>query len=373
MLPKPPQDARPSSEREQTNATLELERSKTDLELTQRRSSLDAREIAFMRRSRSRLEAALRAARASGRHPDDRGDLLDALDLAWLRQESEAQAGGPHLERLRAEQRQALAELLEAERQATNEQLLFERLYADDQLRTRDALLALVAHDLRTSLQGISLTAELLARHAASPIPAEELRRSTERIVRATARMDRMIGDMVDVASIEADKLKVSPSTQDARAVVLEARDAFGPPAHQAALELRVELPPEPLYAYLDVGRSLQVLGNFLANAIKFTPAGGTVRLGVGPVSDEVRFFVADSGIGIQPEHLEVIFERRWQAEPQHRRGMGLGLFIARALAEAQGGRTWATSKPGVGSTFWFTVPARPPTVAEAGSSVGVE
>ncbi|MBS2028567.1 MAG: HAMP domain-containing histidine kinase [Deltaproteobacteria bacterium] len=326
-----------------------------------------------MRRSRSRLDAALRAAQASGRHPDARRDLVDALDLAWLRQESEAPAGEPHLERLRAEQRQAVAQFLDAERQATDQQLLFERIYADDQLRTRDQFLALVAHDLRTSLQGISLTAELLSRHAVSPLPPEELRRSTERIVRATARMDRLIGDMVDVASIEAGKLKVSPSTQDARAVVSEARDAFGPSAQQAAVELRVELPPAPLYAYLDIDRSLQVLGNILANAIKFTPSGGKVRLGVEVAGEEVRFFVADSGGGIEPEHLEQIFERHWQSDPERRRGMGLGLFIARALVEAQGGRIWATSAPGTGTTFYFSVPAPPRKVVEADSSLGAQ
>ena len=240
-------------------------------------------------------------------------------------------------------------------------------------LRTRDQLLAHVAHDLRTSLQGISLTSELLSRHAASPIPAEELRRSTERIVRATARMDRLIGDLVDVASIEAGKVKVTPLVQDSRGVVLEAREAFALAMHEAGLELRLELASEPLLGFLDAGRSLQVLGNLLSNAIKFTPSGGTVRLGVEAAGEDVRFFVADSGSGIEPEHLEEIFERTWQAEPRRHGGMGLGLFVARALVEAQGGRIWARNEPGAGSTFFFTVPARQPQREEAGSSVGAE
>ena len=121
----PPKSFLPSSERGRTNSTLEVERARTDDELAQRQSSLDARETAFMRRSRARLEAALRAARASGGRPNERRELVDALDLAWLRHGSEVQAGEPRLEQLEAGQREATAELLDTERRATDQQLLF--------------------------------------------------------------------------------------------------------------------------------------------------------------------------------------------------------------------------------------------------------
>jgi signal transduction histidine kinase len=99
------------------------------------------------------------------------------------------------------------------------------------------------------------------------------------------------------------------------------------------------------------------VLANLLANAIKFTPAGGTVLLRVEPVGQDVRFSVVDTGSGIPGHQLEAVFERFWQARSEDRRGLGLGLYISRGIVEAHGGRIWAESQPGEGSTFSFTLP----------------
>jgi signal transduction histidine kinase len=102
------------------------------------------------------------------------------------------------------------------------------------------------------------------------------------------------------------------------------------------------------------------VLSNLIENAVKFTPAGGWIRIGVARSAQQVCFSIADNGPGIRPEHLPHLFDRFWQARPADRRGTGQGLPIARGIVEAHGGRIWAESTPGQGSTFRFTVPVAP-------------
>jgi signal transduction histidine kinase len=111
------------------------------------------------------------------------------------------------------------------------------------------------------------------------------------------------------------------------------------------------------LLAKYDQDRILQVLANLLSNAIKFTGDRGSIAVHVESIGTEVRFSVADTGAGVEPDHLESIFERFWQVTRGDRRGLGLGLFISRCIVEAHGGRIWAESALGRGSTFYFTLP----------------
>jgi signal transduction histidine kinase len=109
-----------------------------------------------------------------------------------------------------------------------------------------------------------------------------------------------------------------------------------------------------------DRGRLLQVFSNLVGNAIKFTPSGGTVTLRAAPADGAVHFSISDDGPGMPPEHLAHVFDRFWRARKGERGGLGLGLAIARGIVEAHGGRIWAESREGEGSTFHFTVPALP-------------
>jgi signal transduction histidine kinase len=114
-----------------------------------------------------------------------------------------------------------------------------------------------------------------------------------------------------------------------------------------------------------DAGRVLQVLSNLVGNAIKFTPEGGRIVIGAKPVAAGVEFSVSDTGPGIAPDQLERIFGRFWQADAADRRGIGLGLTIAKGIMDAHGGRLWVESTLGQGTTFRFILGTVLPATSE--------
>jgi signal transduction histidine kinase len=126
-----------------------------------------------------------------------------------------------------------------------------------------------------------------------------------------------------------------------------------------ASKELSFDLPfcDEPIPSIFDSDRVLQVLSNLIANAIKFTPTGGRIRIECVHHNNMAKISVTDTGPGIAPDLLEAIFERFRQGENPQRRGLGLGLYISRTLIEAQHGKIWAESTPGNGTTVSFTLP----------------
>jgi PAS domain S-box-containing protein len=236
------------------------------------------------------------------------------------------------------------------------------RLYrvAHDAILARDQVLGIVAHDLRNPLNNVTLAAGALLRRD----PRDDRRRSTrkaaEAILRSVQRADRLIQDILDVGRVEGGRLSVDRARVPSRDLLIETLDAFSPLALDASLELQAEAPATLPMVLGDRGRLLQVLSNLVGNAIKFTPAGGRIRIGAEHRGDEVGFWVSDTGPGIVAEVMSHIFDRFWQARRTDRRGTGLGLFIAKALVEAHGGRIWVESAPGQGSTFYFTVSVAP-------------
>jgi signal transduction histidine kinase len=203
---------------------------------------------------------------------------------------------------------------------------------------------------LRDLLSGIVLSAALLPDSAAEPNGTKQ------RIERYAARMNRLIGDLVDVASIDAGQLKVVPVLADWSALIEEVAALFQPSASAQGVTLETALAERPLSLRFDHDRMLQVLANIIANSLKFTPRGGRVRVEAERGTDELRCAVHDTGSGIPAHMLEAIFQRFWQRS-NDRRGVGLGLYITQCIVEAHGGRIWAESTEGVGSTLRFTVP----------------
>jgi len=237
---------------------------------------------------------------------------------------------------------------LHASVQEQRERARTEKDLADKERRAREDLMAIVAHDLRTPLQTIRLAAHLLRRADAGLWPAK-----LGIIERAVNRMDHLIRDLLSADKLDAGELRMTPSSESAAQLVSDAIDSVAPIAQERGIELSQDI--RTPHVRCDRERVLEVLGNLLTNAVKFTPEGGTIAVRVLPAEGGfARFEVADTGHGVSPEHLPHIFERRYTSE---RAGTGLGLFIASGIVRGHGGSIWATSEPGVGTTIFFTLP----------------
>ncbi len=219
----------------------------------------------------------------------------------------------------------------------------------------RDEIMGIVAHDLRNPLSSISLHAEVL-REDAGDRDATKLH--AEKIGTVALRMDSLISSMLDVATIESGHFTVSPSPSAVDELVEAVIEMFGDAADKKQLQLERRPVPGSLVVRADRDRVLQVFQNLVGNAIKFTPPGGRVSIAAEPERDVVRFQVSDTGPGIPREDLPSVFDRFWKHETRGKKGTGLGLFIAKGIVEAHGGRIWVESAAGEGATFSFTLPA---------------
>ncbi len=356
------------SARAQTDARLRTERAKTDDELARRARAAEHEADEVLQRARSRATEVLQLARERADQrmlkrrlsPTERGAARSerAREDAVVRKDY-ARADEV-LAYERAERARLVSELLSHERHATDRSLLLERIDADDILGRRDDFLAMVSHDLRNDLIGIALSVGELLGNARDDDSGQKIFRWATNIQRINVRMSRLIGDLLDVVSIEAGKFKVVPENQDVDTAVDEVIESFAAIASAKGVELKVTRIERSFSARFDRHRIQQVLGNLLTNALKYTGQGGTVAVRTERDGDRVCFSVADEGPGIAAYHLDTIFDRYAQGTRQHRAGLGLGLYIARRIVEAHHGKIWAESQRGRGSTFYFSLPLRP-------------
>ncbi|MEW5929270.1 MAG: PAS domain S-box protein [Gemmatimonadota bacterium] len=238
------------------------------------------------------------------------------------------------------------ARLYERERRA--------RAEAEAASRARDEILGVVAHDLRNPLTAISMYASLLLE---MPRDADTQRAQLRTVLELTEQMNRLIQDLLDASRIEAGQLRVHPAAVPVPPLLADAAELVRMAALERGVSLEVQAAPGLPPVLADRDRVLQVLSNLLGNAVKFTPRGGWIVVRAAHVEGAVEVSVADTGVGIPPEHLTHVFDRFWQGDAR-RKGAGLGLAIARGIVEAHGGRIRAESAPGQGSTFTFTLPA---------------
>jgi signal transduction histidine kinase len=152
-------------------------------------------------------------------------------------------------------------------------------------------------------------------------------------------------------------KLALTPEKVDLHALIQESLDLFAPIIASKAFSIANHIPSEQIFAQVDHDRILQVLSNLIGNSLKFTPDGGTIELSVRTQGTEVEISVTDNGPGIPQQAMAQLFEKFSQLQMNDRRGLGLGLFIAKWIVEAHQGRIWVTSNVGKGSTFSFTLP----------------
>ena len=226
--------------------------------------------------------------------------------------------------------------------------------------RVRDDALGMVSHDLRGPLNAIELNAQLLERVSAAP--------ELTRIRHAVRRADALIQDLLTVAALEEGAMPLHRSRVAIGALVDEALDLQRAQAAARSIELGARVAPALPEVHADTHRILQVLGNLLDNALKFTPEGGRIQVEAHEGEGAVVLSVSDTGCGISAAALPRVFDRFWQVAKSRRGGAGLGLAIVKGVVEAHGGTIAVESEPGRGTTFRFTLPLRVEPRGRAGS-----
>jgi two-component system sensor histidine kinase ResE len=220
-----------------------------------------------------------------------------------------------------------------------------------------------VSHELKTPLTSVQGFAQALLDGTAAT--AEARQQAAGVIYDEAGRMHRMVLDLLDLARLDAGTADLKRSPVDLAALLNNVGQKFTPQARAARVFITVETPTLPLVTG-DADRLAQVFTNLVDNALKYTPAGGQIRLRATPAGPEVWVEVRDTGTGIAPEALPHIFDRFYQADTARaggkKHGAGLGLTIAKEIIQAHGGTISVRSAPGYGSEFTVRLPVVLPT-----------
>ena len=270
-----------------------------------------------------------------------------------------------------------LRDLLEGAQRAAEERsrLLQEaqqaRAQAEAANRMKDEFLAVLSHELRSPLNAISGWATLLKRHALTEAQVE---RAVESIERNSRLQSQLIDDLLDMSRVISGTLRLSRQPVELTGIVDEAIATVTPVSVEAGVRLESSKPAGPLLVRGDPARLQQIVWNLLTNAIKFTPAAGTVRIELGAAGANAELRVIDTGEGIAADFLPQIFERFRQADSsttRQRGGLGLGLAIVKQLVELHQGSIEAASPgPGQGATFTLRLPLMPERQREGTAAV---
>jgi two-component system phosphate regulon sensor histidine kinase PhoR len=235
--------------------------------------------------------------------------------------------------------------------------LLFQDMTRQYQIETlRRDFISNVSHELRTPLAAIKALTETLQDGALEDPPAA--RRFLEQMETEVDSLNLMVTELLELSRIESGRVPLELKPTRPVDILIPACERLRLQAERSELTLGIECPEDLPAVQADASRVQQVVVNLLHNAIKFTAAGGKVLLRASRQDDTVIFSVQDTGIGISPDDLPRIFERFYKADrARATSGTGLGLAIARHLVEAHGGKIWAESELGKGSTFFFSIP----------------
>ncbi|HUF65846.1 MAG TPA: PAS domain-containing sensor histidine kinase [Gemmatimonadaceae bacterium] len=226
--------------------------------------------------------------------------------------------------------------------------------------RMRDEVLGVVSHDLRNPLSVVRMCVSSLLDDP--PPPMETARALVREMSHSVDWMERLIQDLLDVASIEAGRLRLARQVVNATALFDEAVALARSLANHSGSVIKATSSGSLPGVLADHDRVLQVFANLIGNAVKFTPRDGRITLTAASENHYVLFSVSDTGPGIDESEREHLFDRYWQAQRLGRRGgAGLGLAISHGIVDAHGGEIRVQSEPGKGSTFTFTLPVAPP------------
>ncbi|MCL6504373.1 MAG: PAS domain-containing protein [Pirellulales bacterium] len=225
--------------------------------------------------------------------------------------------------------------------------------------RMRAEFLSAVGHQLRTPLTSVLGFAELLERKADTGIPDEELKKGLRTIAEQARRINALVTDLIDGSQAEAGHLRLEVRSLDLTDLIQSVLSRFrsAEPAYTFRAEMPAALPP----VRADPKRIERVLRNLLSNAAKFSPAGTEIVLRAAADRTRVTVSIADRGFGIAREDIPAVFMPFYRTPQLRGQGVGLGLFMARAIVEAHGGAMWVQSQVGEGSTFYFSLPIAHP------------
>ena len=213
-----------------------------------------------------------------------------------------------------------------------------------------------ISHELRTPLAGLKALVDTLRGGAIKDPPAAK--RFLKRMDAEVDALTQMVEELLELSRIESGQVPLRLAPTSAAEVVIPPTERLRPQAERAGVELAIQLPDDLPRVLADVDRARQVVSNLVHNAVKFTPPGGTITLSARAAGDEVTISVQDTGVGIPADDLARIFERFYKADrARSGGGTGLGLAIAKHVIQGHGGRIWAESVEGEGSTFYFTLP----------------
>ncbi|HEY9841376.1 MAG: ATP-binding protein [Candidatus Sericytochromatia bacterium] len=219
----------------------------------------------------------------------------------------------------------------------------------------KSELIANISHELRTPLTAILGWPEIILDSADMPALAVQAASS---IRKDGVFLRQLLDDLIDLSRIEAGYLTLDIQSEDLCQIVLDAVDMLAEKARQKGLQLETDLPEQPVWAAVDSVRMMQVVLNYLSNAIKYTQSGGQILLQVRSGREEAVLMLQDTGIGMKEEVRQHIFERFMRADEVHSSdGAGIGLSLVKKLVELHGGHCWVESQHGQGSTFYVSIP----------------
>jgi signal transduction histidine kinase len=238
---------------------------------------------------------------------------------------------------------------------------------ANEAFAAKEQMLAIVSHDIKNPLSAINLEAQMLLRaaeRAGKSLLAEEVKIQSNRILKTTDRLKTLISDLLDKNKSENGLANLTKNNVDAFRLVQEVLDSMRPLIQEKGIMLRTVLPPD-ISLFIDRNKMFQVFCNLVNNAIKFTPAGGTIQVSMEENDHEFIFSVDDSGPGLKDKELNNVFEKYWTGNTADCAGTGLGLFICKTIVEAHGGIIFVENLT-EGARFRFTVPKVVPQLEKA-------
>ena len=231
---------------------------------------------------------------------------------------------------------------------------------------TQNTFISVISHELKTPVSIIRAYAETLARPEVTWRP-EQVRESLQVIIEEADRLTDEINSLLDVSRFQLNAMPLELSTWSIYELIEQTCTRLAPQAAQHDITFELRIPPEFPLVIADRNRTRLVCENLLTNAIKYSPAGGPVRISASKDSGMAIITVSDQGVGVPPEDQSRIFDRFYRVDNRLRReqqGFGLGLYLARAIVEAQHGQIWVESRVNHGSRFSFSVPLAVPKIA---------